>query len=185
MHRLITIGVIVILAFAFTSKGAEVKEEHIPEEAVRLRIIANSNLDIDQTVKTDIRNQVIDYLTPRVSGVENYQQARLIIHDEVAPIEALVKEVLDAHGLTMDYYVDYGVTHFPTKAYDGKIYQAGDYEAIYIVLGEGAGSNWWCVLFPPLCLVDDGVGEDGLENFKDVTYKFYIVEKIKELFGNK
>lgn len=167
----------------FSSKANS--DDTIPNEAIRLRIIANSNSEIDQNVKLEIRDEVVNYIYPLVKEIEDQQEAREIIYQSVNEIEKLVNQVLIKNDIQTNYYVDYGMTNFPTKAYGDKIYKAGQYEAVYIVLGEGNGENWWCVLFPPLCLVDVTLeGGQVSENNEKVEYSLYLVEKINQFFKN-
>ena len=76
-----------------------------------------------------------------------------------------------------DYDINYGINHFPKKVYKGVIYPEGDYESLVVTLGNGLGKNFWCVLFPPLCLLE---GEEN--NQKDVEYKFFVKELINKYF---
>jgi stage II sporulation protein R len=161
------------------------QENNIPEDAIRLRIIANSNSNIDQSIKLEIRNQVVNYINPKIKDIKNQEEARKIIFDQVEGLNQVVNEVLKKHKLNTKFYVDYGLTNFPTKVYGDKVYQAGQYESVYIVLGEGKGDNFWCVLFPPLCLVDVHFSDDVATDVEDVEYSFYITEKLKDLFKHK
>lgn len=157
----------------------------IPEEAIRLRIIPNSNEENDQELKLKVRDEVINTISNKIKDVDNKDEARIIIYDSLEEINEVIGKVLIENDMEMTYYVDYGLTNFPAKVYNNKLYPAGNYESVYIQLGDGRGENWWCVLFPPLCLVDLAVGEDKLSETTEVKYSFLIVEKIKEFFGNK
>ncbi len=157
----------------------------IPEEAIRLRIIPNSNDEKDQELKLKVRDEVINTISKKVKDVDDKDEARIIIYDHLDDINEAVEKVLVENNMDITYYVDYGLTNFPAKVYNNNLYPAGNYESVYIVLGDGRGDNWWCVLFPPLCLVDLAVDEESLSSTPKVEYSFLIVEKIKELFGYK
>lgn len=161
-------------------------ETTIPEEAIRLRIIANSNSNVDQQVKNEIKQEVAVYLMERLQDVDNKAEAKRIIYQHLEDINLIVNQVLQKHQLDTTYHVNYGLTHFPNKIYQNKLYQSGDYEAVYIVLGEGKGDNFWCVLFPPLCLVDVkfNVSEDEITE-QEPEYSFYFYEKLKAIFKHK
>ncbi len=162
------------------------KTTSIPEEAIRLRIIANSNDTTDQELKLKVRDEVINTISPLVSDSSDVYDARIIIYDNLGEINDAVQRVLDENQVDTNYYVDYGKTQFPDKVYNGELYPAGIYESVYIVLGEGKGDNWWCVLFPPLCLVDLATNSDStIPEDTNVQYSFLIVEKIKEFLGYK
>ncbi|ERJ12338.1 stage II sporulation protein R [Haloplasma contractile] len=170
-------------------KVSQADEVTIPKDAVRLRIVANSNSEIDQQIKTEIRDEVITYLEPKLKDKANYQEAREVIYDSQDDLSQLVNDALEEHGFEdMNYSVDYGRTEFPKKVYGDTVYPAGTYDSIYIYLGEGEGDNWWCVLFPPLCLVDLAVDESGnvtkIDEEHEIEYSFLIIEKFKDWFGN-
>ncbi|HEY8364103.1 MAG TPA: stage II sporulation protein R [Haloplasmataceae bacterium] len=155
----------------------------IPEEAIRLRIVANSNSEFDQNLKLQVRDKVIEVITPIIKDITDPNEARLEIYHHMDDVKEAVECVLQENGIEMDYYAEYGITYFPEKVYNNKLYPAGKYESVYIKLGEGEGDNWWCVLFPSLCLVDLATNGGNVDT--EIKYSFLIVEKIKELFGYK
>ncbi|MGN7415103.1 stage II sporulation protein R [Paenibacillus sp. SAF-068] len=141
---------------------AAVAATAIPEQSIRLRILANSDAPGDQLVKREIRDAVVAQMGEWVAELENPQsldEARKVIREHLSEIENRVGEELTSRGLHYDYQVELGSVPFPTKLYGGTVYPAGDYEAVRITLGEGKGQNWWCVLFPPLCFIDAGTGD--------------------------
>lgn len=134
----------------------------IPQESIRLRILANSDGTGDQLVKRRVRDAVVEQMNGWVAQLENPQsldEARRVIRDHLPAIEEQVGRTLQQYGKTYDYQVELGTVPFPTKMYGGAVYPAGDYEALRVTLGEGKGKNWWCVLFPPLCFIDAGSGD--------------------------
>lgn len=134
----------------------------IPQESIRLRILANSDGVGDQAVKRKVRDAVVEQMNAWVGELEDPQSleaARGIIRDHLPEIGDKVQQTLADNGKEYSYQVELGVVPFPTKMYGGAVYPAGDYEALRITLGEGKGKNWWCVLFPPLCFVDAGSGD--------------------------
>lgn len=126
----------------------------IPEEAIRLRILANSDSDEDQSLKRKIRDEVNKEITQWVAKLTSVEEARKLIQSRLPEIEKIVERVLDEENKQQSYSVDFDNVSFPTKLYGNFIYPAGEYEAILISLGEAKGANWWCVLFPPLCFLD-------------------------------
>lgn len=161
----------------------------IPDEAIRLRILANSDESSDQALKQHVRDEVNEAVTEWVEELTTIEAARHLIQERLPLIEEIVNQVLIAEGEDQSYSVSFGQVAFPTKMYGQYIYPAGHYEAILITLGEGNGANWWCVLFPPLCFLDFSNGEavsqaDETENSEEeqVEVKFFIVEWIASLF---
>ncbi|SHP70270.1 stage II sporulation protein R [Mycobacteroides abscessus subsp. abscessus] len=126
----------------------------IPNEAIRLRILANSDLEVDQELKREVRDEVNAAITEWVAELTSVEAARDLIQSRLPEIKAIAEEVLEKNGSDQSVKTDFGKVEFPTKLYGEFLYPAGEYEAVLITLGEGEGANWWCVLFPPLCFLD-------------------------------
>ncbi|SDK15446.1 stage II sporulation protein R [Sediminibacillus albus] len=140
----------------------------IPDDAIRLRILANSDGENDQELKRKIRDRVNNNITEWVKEIDDIEEARETIQNKLPQIKATVKTVLEEQGSHQSYQVDYGDrVNFPAKVYGSYIYPAGEYEAILITLGNGNGANWWCVLFPPLCFLDFSDGTTVAETDKE------------------
>ena len=131
----------------------------IPDEAIRLRILAESDHPDDQQLKHAVRDAVNQEITTWVEELTSVEQARETIQNRLDQVDAIVAETVADYDPGLAYQVDYDANVlFPAKLYDYYVYPAGEYEAILITLGEGQGSNWWCVLFPPLCFLDFSAG---------------------------
>lgn len=131
----------------------------IPENAVRLRILANSDSPEDQALKRKVRDVVIQEVGVRLRGIENREAARKVLESALPELNQAAAKVIREEGYSYKVNTDYGRVSFPTKMYGDHVYPAGEYEALRIVIGEGQGQNWWCVLFPPLCFVDVANGD--------------------------
>ena len=140
----------------------------IPDNSIRIRIIANSDKLEDQENKAIIKNEVNSYLYMKLKNVDNYSDAKNIVKESINDINDIVK----AHE--SDYEVIYGDNYFPEKEYKGVKYNEGEYESLVITLGKGNGKNFWCVLFPPLCMIDES-------KLNDVSYGFYVSELLKRI----
>ncbi|MFD2044412.1 stage II sporulation protein R [Ornithinibacillus salinisoli] len=139
--------------------ASEMDYQVIPDEAIRLRILANSDTDADQKIKHTVRDKVNDEINQWVAHLTDIDEARKLIESKIPEIESIVENTLAESGEKRDFDVEYGKNvSFPTKLYGSYLYPAGEYEAVLITLGEGQGANWWCVLFPPLCFLDFGDG---------------------------
>lgn len=153
---------VLMMVWEGQKSDAAVAEVAIPQESIRLRILANSDGAADQLLKRQIRDQIVEQINRWVSALEDPQsleQARALIRRHLPELNALVAEELQKRGIDYDYKVELGVVPFPTKMYGGTVYPAGEYEAVRVTLGAGKGQNWWCVLFPPLCFIDAGSGD--------------------------
>ena len=148
-------ALIMMLMMWETNKSqAAVADSGIPREAIRIRIIANSDAIADQTVKRVIRDQVASELEGWITEPDNVDAARETIKSHLGEIETLVGSALRERGFDYPYRVEFGATAFPEKMFGPRLYPAANYEAVKVTLGAGKGQNWWCVLFPPLCLAD-------------------------------
>lgn len=138
----------------------------IPQEAIRLRILANSDSEGDQALKRLVRDAVNKEITEWVSELTSIEEARSLIKSRLPEIQEIAENVVEEENSDQTVKANFGKVDFPTKLYGQFLYPAGEYEAILITLGEGDGANWWCVLFPPLCFLDfsNGVAvSDGFE----------------------
>lgn len=138
------------------SESAQASEETIviPKEAIRLRILANSDQEKDQIIKRAVRDEVNANITQWVEDLTSLEDAREVIKSHIPDIQKIAESYVKEHGLNQEVNVEFGPANFPTKLYGQYLYPAGEYEAIVITIGEGKGANWWCVLFPPLCFLD-------------------------------
>ena len=137
----------------------------IPNEAIRIRIIANSNNIKDLIEKNHLKENIENDIYDLIKEANTIEEARSLLNDNLKTIDTIIKSNID-----IDYQIDYGTNYFPEKVYRGVLYEAGNYESLVITLGEGLGNNWWCVLFPPLCLIEEN------KTTSDVEYKLYVEE---------
>ncbi|WP_373232147.1 stage II sporulation protein R [Cohnella sp.] len=124
----------------------------IPEDAIRIRIIANSDNDADQTLKYAVRDDVAALIATWGRMPSTHDEARQLIKANLPELQKHVDAKLREYGAAYGGVVELAKVPFPEKMFDGTSYSAGNYEALRITLGQGIGVNWWCVLFPPLCL---------------------------------
>ena len=164
---------IIIVLFLIMVTAVFINEKEcllIPDDAIRFRVIANSDNEIDQKLKLSVKEDVEKELYKLINGVDNIVEARNIIENNLDKVDSILKEY------NVSYDISYGNNYFPEKEYKGIKYNSGNYESLVITLGSGLGENWWCVLFPPLCLLDEQ------ENIKNAEYELYatkIINKFK------
>lgn len=125
-----------------------------PEELIRFHVLANSDTEEDQALKRAVRDAILKEVSPRLAESSSLEESREILVGLRPEMEQISKEVIKSWGKDYSVTTDYGNFIFPTKSYGSLILPAGEYEAVRILIGEAKGSNWWCVLFPPLCFVD-------------------------------
>ena len=178
----ILIGILITTSVVSFGEGLS---EELAEDIVRLHIVANSDSETDQSVKLKIRDKILEEMK-NFSEIEE-------IGDNLAFFEDVANSVLQREGLPYKAKAHFGIFQFPTKYYDGFALPKGEYTALKIDLGDGAGQNWWCVLFPPLCMVDAATEDFDLllkTTFKDnysvvsdnENIQFKIEFKLAELF---
>ena len=167
---IVTLGFI-LLSFYLISNYIE-KNVEIPDSAIRIRILANSNTDYDQEIKNEVKENIQKYMYGLLKDSKNISEAESIINNNLNKIDSKVGATLHSLDYNLPYNVNFGLNYFPKKIYKGIEYDEGYYESLLITLGDGIGDNWWCVLFPPLCLVD--------EDMEDQEYKLYIKEVLEK-----
>lgn len=137
------------------------------EGIIRLHVIANSNTVGDQSLKLKVRDAVIAYMNDQ-TDLGTVDKTREHLEDNLKRFEAIANGIIAAEGYNYTAKADIGIRYIPEKSYGDITFPAGNYEALNITLGEGDGENWWCVLFPPLCLLDEGTESaetvDGLSD---------------------
>ena len=154
------------------------KEEKIviPKEAIRFRVIANSNSAEDQGIKKKIVNNLNQEIRKITTLNTSLKNSRNNIKKEIPSFAKVVHNTLAEQNMNLEFTIDYGMNYFPEKEYKGIVYEEGEDDSLVITLGDGQGENFWCVLFPPLCLLDTN------EVPKDVEYTSFVKELIDKYF---
>ncbi len=182
-----------ILSFIITQTFFTAQCEEIPENILRLHILANSDSEEDQNLKIKVRDHILKESTELFKNADNKTEA---VHITKTNLKMIVKEAQQyVYSLGYDYKVSGEIVqdmYFNTREYDNYTLPAGRYDAFRIIIGEGEGHNWWCVMFPPMCfsmaeengdlaqvLTDEQV--EITENKPKYEYKFKIVEIYNEL----
>ena len=169
----IMITLALVIALFLVKSNVVAAEKIIPHEAIRLRVIANSNSPYDQYIKSKVRKEIQTEVYYLLDGIKSISEASNIIKTNINTLDSVVKNVFIEESYSKPYKLVYGNNYFPTKEYKGITYEEGYYKSLLVTLGEGKGDNWWCVLFPPLCLIE-------AEEASEVEYKFFIKEIINK-----
>lgn len=168
-----TIILILSIIFIYIFIGFKFSDIEIPEEALRIRILANSNSDYDQSVKNNVKEEIQDYVYNLLKDTKDINEARKIINSNLNSISLLTSKNLESQNYNLPFKINFGLNYFPKKEYKGIKYKEGYYESLLITLGSGKGDNWWCVLFPPLCLLE-------AEESTEVEYTTVVSEILKK-----
>ena len=165
----------IIVIVLYIVIGNLVNAYKIPDEAIRIRVIANSNSDYDQKMKLKVKDNLEYDMYNMLKGVKGIENAREAINSNLDSIDKKVAKTIKDNNYQMNYNVNFGYNYFPAKEYKGIKYDAGYYESLVVTLGEGKGDNWWCVLFPPLCLME-------AEESSNVEYTTMAKEMVSKYF---
>ena len=144
----------------------------IPDASIRLRVIPNSNNPRDISIKEEVKDYLENNIYILTKDTSNIEEARMIIKENIPAIQKNIDAVFKEKEYPLPYDINYGNNYFPKKVYKGVTYKEGYYESLVISIGDANGDNWWCVLFPNFCLIDN--------NNNNHEYKLYI----KEIMNN-
>lgn len=171
--RKIVLIILAIIISIFIYKEQKEDIIVIPDSAIRLRVIPNSNSLLDQKMKEKVKKYLEENTYQEIQN-NSINLAREEIRNNIPNIDENIKEIFTNNDYNMTYDINYGLNYFPEKEYRGIKYKEGYYESLVISIGKGEGDNWWCVLFPNLCLID-------LENKEDYEYTTLVGETINKL----
>ncbi len=185
----------------------ELNYDTIKDKLIRFHVIANSDTDEDQALKLKVRDVIIDELSNRMENIESLEEAKSILEKSIEEVNLIAKDVIEKNNYDYSVKTMLSNENFPDKIYGDYLFPQGNYKAFRIIIGEGKGQNWWCVMFPPLCFVDETKevvdtekldqninkiednGKDREEDNKDkseskdnIVFKFKFIEKLKEFF---
>lgn len=172
---------VILIILAVVMLGALSTQEEvvlIPKEAIRFRVIANSDSKEDQNLKkrvtNDLKAELIETLQPELT----IEKSRTMLQRKLPQFQETIVKTLENNNSNYSFNVDYGNHYFPEKTYQGVVYEAGEYESLVVTLGKGEGKNFWCVLFPPLCLLE----AEEEEQTEKVEYKSFVKEIMNKYF---
>lgn len=135
------------------------KYDEVKDSLIRFHVIANSDNEEDQKLKLKVKDEVIDYLYPYLNESQSLDESREIIKDKMEEVKKLAESVVKDNNYSYSLKVELSRENFPDKSYGNITLPQGNYEAFRIIIGDGRGRNWWCVMFPPLCFVDESKAE--------------------------
>lgn len=166
---------VLVAGAALTHMTAESRAENLqPEIAkkiLRFHIRANSDEELDQELKLEVRDAIGNLLGEKLNGVSNLEESKAVVTENMPQIIETAEEVIAAEGYAYTVDACLTTTSFPEKTYGDYTFPAGEYEALEVEIGEGAGHNWWCVLYPNMCFrgsVYEVVEEDAGEELREV-----------------
>lgn len=199
------VGIIVLFSGYNKNVQADETQESMSSKIIRFHVLANSDSEEDQALKLKVRDQVLEYIAPKLEKSKSKDESREILINEEENVRDICLKVIKDNGYDYNIDIQLNKQNFPVKTYGNIVLPQGEYEAYRILIGNGEGQNWWCVMFPPLCFVDISKGEpayeeneknmkevldeeeyslvDGTKEEEDVKFEFKIVEIIKGIFS--
>lgn len=177
----------IFLIFSFDAEK-EKAVESFSQKVIRLHILANSNSKQDQKLKLLVRDEIVTYITKESKGIKTKEDARQFLQSHNTQLEAIANDVLIKHGA--DYLASGYLTRcsFPVRTYGNASFPAGEYDAYRMLLGNGSGHNWWCVLYPPLCFLEESASvptttaDPSIQEPKEYKIQFRFLTFLNELF---
>lgn len=183
----------------FEGESIDEIQTNIADNIIRLHVIANSDSEQDQKLKLKVRDNIIKDIQNYVKEASTVKEAEKIINKNITNIQLTAKDTIKKSGYNYDVNVSLKDRYFPVKAYGDLVFPAGTYNALCVEIGTASGRNWWCVLFPSLCLIDDtkavvpdsskeklkekltSAEYDALEYNAKIEYHSAIYDRIKSL----
>ena len=196
--KIFEISAILGMIIAITLSIADFSDNcnSIRSKMLRMHVVANSDSQQDQKLKLKVRDAVLEAGKEYFDGSVDVSQAEQILSPKVNELTEVAKEVIKENGFDYDVTVKIGKANFPTRIYEESqiTLPAGEYEAVNVIIGEGKGHNWWCVMFPPMCLpaaendiqIEDVLTDDELkivQSDSKLEPRFKIIELIGKITG--
>lgn len=175
MKKIIILLSIISIIFIMTNKESEYVI--IPKDSIRFRIIPNSNTVNDLYMKELVKEEITSIIN-EIETSKNITETREKIMSSYPKIKYKISELFKENNYNETFEINYGTNYFPEKIYKGVKYPEGNYESMVIKIGVASGDNYWCVLFPPLCMME-------AKETDKVEYKFFIEEIINKYIKNK
>lgn len=186
MKKIINILSVILI---ITSIGVYAKNYNNPIETVynyddvknsliRFHVLANSDNKEDQNLKLKVKDEVINYLYSYLKDSKSLEESRNILKEQEDYVKEIANKVIKENGFNYSIKTELGYENFPEKSYGSIVLPQGKYEAFRIIIGNGKGHNWWCVMFPPLCFTDVTKGQVEEEKSKEELDE--VIEKEKK-----
>ncbi|MGO5065685.1 stage II sporulation protein R [Clostridium sporogenes] len=184
------LSIIVIFFIGFSSfklfnNSTSVNQRDISNKIIRFHVLANSDSIEDQSLKLKVKDEIINYMMPKLDKSSSIDESRKILKENDKEIKRIAEDIINKNGYKYSVNTHLGQDQFPIKTYGNITLPQGKYEAYKIVIGNGEGQNWWCVMFPPLCFVDVTKGEVSTKETEQKMKKVLKEEELKSIKNSK
>lgn len=177
MQKLIAIFITLSLMGALLLFGGFTFETDERSELFRIHIIANSNSEEDSILKYKIKDAFTSFLQKGIEGCDSKSDVNAFIKDNISNLTIIANNIASENNFNYKSKIKITNEYFPSRVYGEYVVESGYYDGLTVVLGEGKGDNWWCVLFPPLCFYNGKIA-----NSNSIVYKSKILEIIKKFY---
>jgi len=161
------------------------EQKNISNKIIRFHVLANSDSIEDQSLKLKVKDEIIKYMMPKLDKSNSIDESRKILKENDKEIKKIAENIINKNGYKYSVNTYLGQEQFPIKTYGNITLPQGQYEAYKIVIGNGQGQNWWCVMFPPLCFVDVTKGEVSTKETEQKMKKVLKEEELKSINNSK
>ncbi len=167
------LAILIILAVGTIFLASNNDYVEIPSSSIRMRVIAASDEEKDQKNKLEIKSLVEQMLYNLIDREDDISAIEKRIEENKDDIDAAIEDVIQKENMGVSFKSSFGENYFPQKEFRGLVYKAGNYKSFVVEFGEAKGENWWCVLYPPLCLIDEEMEDYEYHSLiKDVLAKY-------------
>lgn len=168
-----------IIATIVSVAGFASECEVVRKSFLRMHVVANSDSEFDQQLKLKVRDAVLQQGKELFDGSATSENAAEKLSKEIGGLEAAAKKIIEENGFDYPVKIEVVNEYFNTRSYEEITLPAGEYTAVKVVIGAGQGQNWWCVMFPPLCLPAVSVNDNGIDAYLEEE-EISIVEAVPE-----
>ena len=161
---IVILGIIFVFSVVTYAKNIQ---NNIADNVLRLHIIANSNTENDQKLKLKVRDRFLKEGAEIFGADMRMEEAEKFIMKNRERLQEIARDEIRKNGYSYDVKIELGEFSFPAKFYDDIMLPSGKYRAVRIIIGEGKGENWWCVMYPPMCVIDDLTVKKGKKKLKE------------------
>lgn len=165
--------IVIIIGILFIILINYEKQDYLVNDSIRFRVISNSDSAKDVLIKQKVSRKISNIIFDKGNSKDD---VRNNILKNISKIEKEVDQVLTDNDYDNEFNINYGYNYFPEKEYNGRTLEAGNYESLVVTIGKGDGNNYWCILYPPLCMINE---DDSVSN--KIKYKFKLIEYIKNI----
>ena len=163
----IILGIIIAFIFSIKSYSERVSSE-ISEAVIRFHVLANSDEEFDQQLKLKVRDEILLYLSDNMGVCYDRNEAEKYLSSHIEEINRVAEKTIKAEGFNYSVRTELSDEHYPVRYYGNAAFPEGDYKSLRVIIGSGKGHNWWCVMYPPLCLNGESLEYADADMLRDV-----------------